>query len=219
MRYGIYGGAFDPLHWGHLLLAESCLQQSKLDRLIFVPTGVSPHRCGKDNFAASAEHRLAMLRLAVADYAEYLISDYEVKRQKKSYTVETLRYFTETLDTETLNSEKPDKPELFLLTGADMFYDLPNWYCAEEICTLAVPLAVRRPNCPMPNYSLLKPLVSEERYRKIMQQNVMQDTIEMPLIGLSSSGIRKSVSEGKSIRFQVPDCVEKYIKENNLYRS
>jgi nicotinate-nucleotide adenylyltransferase len=209
MRYGIYGGAFDPLHWGHLLLAESCLRQAKLDRLIFVPTGVSPHRCGKDNFAASAEHRLAMLQLAVADYAEYLVSDYEVKRQKKSYTIETLRYFAETLDT-----EQSDKPELFLLTGADMFSDLPNWYCAEEICTLAVPLTVRRPNCPMPDNTLLKPLVSEERYRQIMEE---QSIIEMPLIGLSSSGIRKSVSEGKSIRFQVPDCIEKYIKENGLY--
>ncbi|MCL2742663.1 MAG: nicotinate-nucleotide adenylyltransferase [Planctomycetaceae bacterium] len=204
MRYGIYGGAFDPLHWGHLLLAETCLRQAKLERIIFVPTGMSPHRRDKHSYDAPAEDRSAMLQEAVAGYEEFVVSDFEVNRKQTSYTVETLRHFSETLES----------PELFLLVGADMFSDLPNWYKADEICRLVIPLAVCRPGYPQPDYTMLKPLISEKRERQIAAQPLIQ----MPLIGLSSTAIRKNIAEGKSIRFQVPECVEKYIVEHDLYR-
>jgi nicotinate-nucleotide adenylyltransferase len=204
VRYGIYGGAFDPIHLGHLLLAESCLRQQKLDRVFFVPTGISPHRAGKHCYSASAEDRLNMIESAIIGYDEFYVSRYEMDRQEKSYTVETLRYFHQTF---TLV-----EPQFFLLMGADMFNDLPNWHEAAEICGLAVPLVAVRPETPMPYFAALSGIVSAERLEEIRQSAVM-----MPQIGISSTQIRKQIAAGESIRFQVPRGVESYIRSHQLY--
>ncbi|MDR0703543.1 MAG: nicotinate-nucleotide adenylyltransferase [Planctomycetaceae bacterium] len=204
MRYGIFGGAFDPIHLGHLLLAESCLHQADLDRIVFVPTGISPHRSGKGTYHASGEDRFNMIELAIVGCEEFLVSRCEIDRQEPSYTVETLRYFKKTF---TLV-----EPELFLLMGADMFNDLPNWHNTDEICRLAMPLVAYRPNAPLPYFEALNSFLSQECLEKI-RNNI----IPMPPIGLSSTYIRNGIDEGKSIRFQVPKNVEAYIKSHHLY--
>jgi nicotinate-nucleotide adenylyltransferase len=206
MRYGIFGGAFDPIHWGHLLLAESCLRQIDLDRIVFVPTGISPHRSGKGTYHASGEDRFNMTELAITGCEEFLVSRCEIDRQEPSYTVETLRYFKKTL---TLV-----EPELFLLMGADMFNDLPNWCNADEICHLAMPLAAYRPNSPLPYFDALSSFLSQECLEKI-RNNIIQ----MPQVGFSSTDIRNRIAEEKSIRFQVPRNVEAYIKSHHLYKN
>ena len=205
IRYGIYGGAFDPIHLGHLLLAETCLRQAKLDRVFFVPTGTSPHRSGKENYRASAEDRLEMIESAIIGYEEFMVSRYEVDRQETSYTVETLQYFH--------RSFALVEPQLCLLMGADMFNDLPNWHEAGEICKLALPLAVMRPESPPPYFAALGGIVSADRLEEIRQSAVM-----MPLIGISSTQIRNGIAAGESIRFQVPRSVESYIASRQLYR-
>lgn len=205
MRYGIYGGAFDPIHWGHLLLAESCLRQAKLDRVVFVPTGVSPHRNGKNSYIASAEERFEMIESALAGYEEYLISRFETDRRETSFTVDTLRYFKHTFSLV--------EPELFLLLGADMFNDLPNWHAVDEICRLATPLVVFRAGDNPPYFEGLSGVVSPDRIEEIRQASV-----RMPQIELSSTEIRRAVAEGNSIRFQVPRTVETYISAHRLYR-
>jgi nicotinate-nucleotide adenylyltransferase len=189
MRIGIYGGAFDPIHYGHLLLAQSCLQQGTLDKIIFVPTGVSPHRNGKTSYRASPEDRFAMVQLAVADCSEFEVSDIEIQKQETSYTVETLRCFRQQFPAD----------ELFLMMGGDMFLDLPNWYEPLEIRSLATPMVVRRVGAffqesPLPHIA-----------------------VSMPLIDLSSTMIRESVARNASIRFQVPPAVENFIKERKIY--
>ena len=204
VRYGIYGGAFDPLHLGHLLLAESCLRQAKLDRVLFVPTGVSPHRSGKENYRASAEDRLTMIESAIIGYEEFLVSRYEVDRKETSYTVETLQHFHRQFALV--------EPQFFLLMGADMFNDLPNWHEAGEICNLALPLVVIRPDTPPPYFAALSTITSADRVEEIRQSAVM-----MPQIGISSTQIRSRVAAGKSIRFQVPRNVETYIASRGLY--
>jgi nicotinate-nucleotide adenylyltransferase len=204
MRYGIFGGAFDPIHLGHLLLAESCLRQVDLDRIVFVPTGISPHRSRKGTYHASGEDRFNMIELAIIGCEEFLVSRCEIDRQEPSYTIETLRYFKKTL---TLV-----EPELFLLMGADMFNDLPNWRDVDEICRLAVPLVAHRPNLPLPYFEALNSFLSQECLEKI-QNNI----IHMPQVGFSSTYIRNKIAEGKSIRFQVPKNVEAYIKSHHLY--
>jgi len=205
IRYGIYGGAFDPIHFGHLLLAESCLRQAKLDRVVFVPTGISPHRAGKEHYHASAEDRLNMIEAAITGYDEFLVSRYEIDRQETSYTVETLQYFHRTFALV--------EPQLFLLLGADMFNDLPNWYEAGEICKLALPLVVTRPETPTPYFAALGGTVSADRLEEIRQSAVM-----MPQIGISSTHIRNRIAANESIRFQVPRGVESYIASRQLYR-
>jgi len=205
VRYGIYGGAFDPIHLGHLLLAESCLRQARLDRVFFVPAGTSPHRSGKDSYHAAAEHRLNMIESAIIGYDEFLVSRYEIERQETSYTVETLQYFH--------RSFTLVEPQFFLLMGADMFNDLPNWYEAGEICKLALPLAVMRPETSAPYFAALSSITSADRMDEIRQSAVM-----MPQISLSSTQIRHRVAAGESIRFQVPRSVESYIAAHRLYQ-
>ena len=205
IRYGIFGGAFDPIHLGHLLLAESCLRQAQLDRVVFVPTGISPHRAGKEQYHASVEDRLNMVESAIIGYDEFLASRYELDRQETSYTVETLRYFHRSL---TLV-----EPQLFLLLGGDMFNDLPNWHDAGEVCKLALPLVVTRPETPSPYFAALSGIVSADRLEDIRNSAVM-----MPQIGISSTQIRHRIAANESIRFQVPRSVESYIASRQLYR-
>ena len=206
IRYGIYGGAFDPIHLGHLLLAESCLRQAKLDRIIFVPTGMSPHRVGKENYCASADDRFDMIESAITGYDEFMVSRHEIDRQETSYTVETLRHFHRMFVLV--------EPLFFLLMGTDMFNDLPNWHEAGEICKLALPLVVTRPETPSPYFAALNGIVSLDRLEDIRQSAVI-----MPQIGISSTQIRNRVAAEESIRFQVPRSVEGYIASRQLYRS
>ena len=205
VRYGIYGGAFDPIHLGHLLLAESCLRQAKLDRVFFVPTGTSPHCSGKENYSASTEDRFNMIESAIIGYEEFMVSRYELDRQETSYTVETLQYFHRTF---TLV-----EPQLFLLMGADMFNDLPNWHEVGTICKLALPLVVTRPETPSPYFAALSGIIAADRLEEIRQSVVM-----MPQIGISSTQIRNRITANESIRFQVPRSVESYIASRQLYR-
>lgn len=205
VRYGIYGGAFDPIHLGHLLLAEHCLRQAELDRVFFVPTGASPHRSGKDNYHASTEDRINMIETAIIGCDDFLVSRYETDKKETSYTVETLHYFHK--------SFALVEPQFFLLMGADMFNDLPNWHEAGEICKLALPLVVTRPETPLPYFAALGGIVSADRLEEIRHSVVV-----MPQIGISSTQIRSRVATGESIRFQVPRSVESYIFSRQLYR-
>ncbi|MDR3183530.1 MAG: nicotinate-nucleotide adenylyltransferase [Planctomycetaceae bacterium] len=204
LRYGIYGGAFDPIHLGHLLLAENCLQQANLDRIIFVPTGSSPHSSGKEDYHASAEDRYNMLEAALLGYDEFLISRFEIDRPEKSYTVETLKYFHRIFAL--------TEPALFLILGADMFNNLPNWREVREICELALPLAAERPDMPLPYFAALSGIVPPERLDEIRQA-----AVQMPQIGISSTQIRQRIQAGGSVRFQIPHSVEAYIAAHGIY--
>lgn len=204
MRYGIYGGSFDPIHLGHLLLAESCLGQASLDRIVFVPTGVSPHRTGKDVFHASAEDRFEMVESAITGCDEFLVSRFEIERSEPSYTIDTLQYFKKTFSLV--------EPDLFLILGADMFNDLPNWRSPESVCTLATPLVASRPGSPEPYFQGLSGIVPVEKILEIQSL-----AVRMPQVDLSSTRIRQAVAKGESIRFQVPRSVQAYIETHGLY--
>ena len=205
MRYGVFGGAFDPIHIGHLLLAETALRQAKLDRVIFMPTGVSPHRSGKGDYHAPAEDRFQMIESAIIGCEEFFVSRYETDRQEPSFTVETLRYLKKAFAL--------TQPDFFLILGADMFNDLPNWREADEVCRLAMPLATCRPGTTLPYYEGLSGLVSQEQYAEIRRF-----ALSMPQLEISSTVIRAAVAAGTSIRFQVPRGVESYIERHGLYR-
>ena len=205
MRYGIFGGAFDPIHLGHLLLAETALRQTELDRVIFVPTGLSPHRSGKDAYHASVDDRFQMIENSILGCEEFFVSRYEIDRREPSFTVETLRYFKKAF---TLT-----QPVLFLILGADMFNDLPNWREPGEICRLATPLVACRPGIALPYFEGLSGFISRERYEEIHRL-----ALHMPQLDLSSTAVRAAVAADKSVRFQVPRGVDVYIQKRGLYR-
>lgn len=201
MRVGVFGGSFDPIHLGHLILAEMCFEQLRLDEVRFTPTAVAPHK--QDRRPTPAEHRAAMIELAIAGREGFVLSRIELDRGGVNYTVDTLA---------TMAGEQPEC-ELFLLLGADMLNDLPNWRRASEVCRLALPVGVQRAGMPPPEFERLRPLVEPDRWEAIRTAEVV-----MPLVGISSSMIRQRAAAGKSIRFLTPRAVEAYIEHHRLYR-
>ena len=201
MRVGIFGGTFDPVHYGHLLLAETCRQQCRLDRVLFLPASIPPHK--QTWRLTPAERRVEMLCLAIGGHEAFLVSDLEIQRGGVTYTVDTLT---------TLRQQQP-QDELFFLMGADSLRDLPTWREAARICELAVPVVVRRRDTPEPDFGVLAGLVSADRLQQIRQHQV-----QMPLVEFSSTAIREAVAAGRSIRYQTPRAVEMYIQTQGLYR-
>jgi len=201
MRLGIFGGSFDPVHYGHLLLAECCREQCRLDVVWFLPAAVPPHK--QDRELTPAAERIEMLELAIAGNPAFSVCRYETDRGGVNYTVDTLTH---------LREEDPGR-ELFLLLGADMLLDLPHWRDAVRVCELAVPVAVRRPGCGPIDFECLREIAPSERIELIRRHQV-----EMPEIGTSSSELRYRIAFGQTIRYQVPQAVEMYIETHGLYR-
>ncbi len=201
MRLGIFGGSFNPVHYGHLLLAESCREACALDEVWLVPAAVPPHKQGV--VLAPAKARLEMLELALAGNEQLRPSSIELERGGVSYTVDTL---------ERITAEKPGV-KLFLLMGADSLADLPTWREPSRICSLATPIVVRRAGSPEPDFSVLGPFVPPDRLTEIRRMQV-----EMPIIELSSTDLRQRAAAGKSLRWRTPRAVEKYIQTHALYK-
>jgi len=202
MRIGLYGGSFDPVHFGHLLLAECCREQCQLDTIWFAPAAVPPHK--QDRELSSASHRIEMLKLAIGGHEAFSVYLGEIERGGVSYTVETL---------ERLHAEHPGD-EWFLPMGADSLADLQNWRKPERICELAIPVVVRRAGSPEPDDVVLAKLMSRERLAIARENRVM-----MPVVELSASDIRRRIAAGQSIRYRTPRAVEKYIETHGLYRT
>jgi nicotinate-nucleotide adenylyltransferase len=202
MRLGILGGSFDPVHYGHLILAECCREQCRFDAVWFVPAAVPPHK--QNHTLSAAADRIEMLKLAIGGHEAFCVYSGEIDRGGVSYTVDTLQQ---------LHNEQPDR-ELFLLMGADSLADLPNWRQPEQICSLAVPAVVRRAGAPEPDDTVLSRLMTPDRLALARQHRV-----EMPTIDLSSSDLRRRVTAGQSIRYRTPRAVEKYIEAQKLYRN
>ncbi len=201
MRLGILGGSFNPVHYGHLLLAECCREQRALDQVWFLPTAVAPHKVHVS--PAPAEQRVEMLELAIGGHAAFGVCRHEVDRGGVNYTVDTLAH---------LAAEDAAR-ELFFLMGADSLADLPNWREPARICQLALPLVVRRGGAPEPDFACLSSVVTPARLDEIRREQV-----EMPRIDLSASEIRARVAASQSIRFRTPRAVEEYIRAQGLYR-
>jgi nicotinate-nucleotide adenylyltransferase len=202
MRLGIFGGSFDPVHYGHLLLAETCREQARLDEVWFVPNAVSPLKL--DRPPTSPKHRVEMLQLAVGGSDALRVSTIEVDRGGISYTVDTVTEIARQL---------PDA-ELFLLLGGDSLVDLPKWREPQRICELALPLVVRRHGASEPQYEMLAELMPLERL-----ESVRQMTVDMPIIEFSSTDLRRRAAAVLSLRFRTPRAVEKYIETHGLYKA
>lgn len=201
MRLGIFGGTFDPVHFGHLLLAECCREQAELDEVWFVPAAIAPHKSDRPPTPASA--RVEMLELAIGGNEHFSLCLLEVERKGVTFTIDTLQE---------IKDSQPDA-ELFFLMGADSLADLPTWRDPQGICQLATPLVVRRPGSVEPDFTCLEDLVPAARLAEFKKS-----TVEMPMMGVSSTEIRHLSAQGKSIRYRTPPAVATYIQHADLYR-
>jgi nicotinate-nucleotide adenylyltransferase len=199
VKLGILGGTFDPIHLGHLIIAEEAMSSLALDRIIFVPAG-DPWMKADSNITSS-QHRLAMVLAAIADNSAFKVSPVELERNGPSYTVETLEEMQEDYGAQT---------EFFFIIGADALKDFARWIQPErilELCTLAV---VGRPAQEALD---LTPL---ERTLPGIGKRVV--TVGDVAIGVSATDIRERVAEGRTVRYLVPPAVASYIQGNRLYK-
>jgi nicotinate-nucleotide adenylyltransferase len=199
LRVGIYGGAFAPIHSGHVAAAKAFMEQMWLDVLFVVPTGTSPHK--EMSTGASDADRIEMCKRAFEGTQGVIVSDMEIRRQGKSYTVDTLRELT-----------APDR-RLFLLCGTDMILTLDTWRDPDEIFKLAYPVYIRREADEDIDAELISKLTE---YRNKYGKNVVR--IQAPAIEVSSSQVREMIAQGEDISRLVPPSVAEYIEEKGLYR-
>ncbi len=201
MRIGIFGGTFDPIHLGHLIVAEQGREQGRLDQVWFVPSARPPHKF--DRPLTSFLHRAEMLALAVAGNPAFRVEPMEKDRDGPSYTVDTLG--------ELCHRHPGD--EFLLLVGSDTLADLPQWREPVRIVELAALLVAARPGTPvMP--------VEELRARLHLPDGVAlrQQVVHTPLIDISSRDLRQRAAAGRSLRYFVPRAVECYVHEKRLYQ-
>ncbi len=201
MRVGIYGGTFDPVHVGHLILAEQAREQVRLDEVWFVPAYRPPQKEGQT--VTRFEQRVEMLALAIAGNPAFRIDELEKERAGPSYTVETLAE---------LHRRHPGTTFL-LVIGGDSLADLPNWYDPRGIVAQAALAVMARPGVPLLSAAELR-----RRLGLPPDSPLGLELVQAPLIDVSSRDLRRRVAEGRSIRYCVPRAVEVYIHDKGLYR-
>src|SRR5947209_2377671 len=198
MRVGIFGGTFDPVHFGHLVIAEQCREQARLDQVWFIPSARPPHKPALTPF----ERRSEMLQLAIAGNPAFRVEEIENERAGPSYTADTLAE---------LHRRFPDA-ELHLILGSDCLPDLPSWYEPARVVTQAKLVVVARPGWPVWQAEQLRSAL-----RLPPDAALHEQIVPIPLIEIASRDLRRRVGEGRTIRYFVPNAVAAYIAEKKLY--
>lgn len=198
LKYGIMGGTFDPIHYGHLVIANEVMFEFSLNRIYFIPTGQPPHK--SSDGITSPEHRYMMTQLATMSHPCFDVSDYEVTKKGPSYTIETIRY---------LKKNYPDV-EWYFIAGADTILDLSTWKDPEELFKICAFIAVNRPG-----YG--KDLLDRQIHQAKQKYGAEIHVVNAPLLKISSTDIRFRLMTNKPIKYLLPETVEAYIRKNGLY--
>jgi nicotinate-nucleotide adenylyltransferase len=201
MRIGIFGGSFDPVHYGHLWIAEAALEQLELQQIRWIPVAQSPLK--PHGPIASGEDRLQMLRLAVAGADEHVVDDREIQRGDVSFTVDTV---------EELLAENP-AATILMVIGSDSLASMQKWHQPERLLQQVIPAVVQRGGETEIDFGVLEGLVDAKRIDLFSQHVISMSEIE-----LSSSQLRDRIGANKSIRYRVPRSVEAFVSANGLYR-
>lgn len=204
-RVGILGGTFDPVHYGHLLIAEEVAEALELDRVYFVPAAIPPHKLGQE--ISPAADRVAMVELAIADNDRFTLCRIELDRQGPSYTVDTLEGLAAEARTQGVERD------VYLIVSCEAADDLPTWRAPARVLELARLVMVPRPGYAMPDPDALAVTVGAPP-----GQGRILSVDTLPLAH-SASDIRRRVAAGGTIRYLVPPAVEAYIRDHRLYRS
>jgi len=208
MRLGIFGGTFNPLHYGHLRAAEEARERIGLDKVIFIPSGNPPI---KTEDLIEPSHRYTMTRLATDSNVSFVVSDVELMGSEKSYTAKTLQQ---------LVGIYPED-ELFFILGIDAFLDIPNWWQPERLISMVDFVLMTRPGFDFVDiaespYVLTPPSLSHDFWLLVSGKKVFP--VEMTPLAISSTQIRGLLRDGSSIRYLLPEAVEQYIYAHNLYK-
>jgi len=198
----VFGGSFDPVHNGHLAVADAVLTRHSLDSILFVPARQPPHKPAEP--MASGEHRLAMICLAIEGHPAFAVSDCELKRAGKSFTVDTIHELRRQLGRET---------QLFFLIGSDSVPELPRWRNVSELAGLCTFIVAARPDWPLDALDALDGVLPADSVAA-MKDMAVRETANRA----SSTEIRGRIAADRSIRGLVPDGVLRYIRQNHLYR-
>jgi len=189
MRIGILGGTFNPIHLGHLQLAEGMMKKLNLDKVIFVPSRITPLR--EKRQVIEPYKRYKMVKLAIEDNKKFEVSRYEIDKEGVSYTIDTLNAFR----------DRYKNAELFFIAGSDIAYELDKWKDFDKICKISTFVIARRSSFKLPKTDL----------------NVL--TVEIETLDVSSSEIRQKIKDNKDVRHLLPDKVYQYIKREGLYKN
>ncbi len=198
-KIGISGGTFDPIHLGHLIIAEEAREIYGLEKILFIPSGNPPHK--KDYNVTCAEYRFEMVKEAIYDNVFFEASPIEINREGYSYTIDTLLELKKMYGGDAL---------LYFITGADVIPELITWKKFEQIFEICEFIAALRPG-----YNKEAILREIEIHKKAYGAKI--STLDNPLIGISSTIIRERVKNGRTIKYLVPERVEKFIREKGLY--
>ena len=197
-KYGIFGGSFDPIHYGHLMICEYIKEEMGLDKVIFIPTGNPPHK----DLGVSAEDRYEMVKLAISPNPDFEISDIETTRVNLSYTVDTIRELKEIYKEE----------KLYFLIGLDSLFQLKTWKKIDDLSQeIEFVVALR------PGYIDKEEINNEIDF---LRENfgTKINLIKTPLYEISSTDLRDRIHEGKSLRYLIPKKVLDYIEESGFYK-
>jgi len=198
-RVGILGGTFDPIHIGHLIMAEQIREEFQLDKVIFIPSGNPPHK--KLQTVTDAEHRYNMVCEALKENPYFEESRIEIDRKGYTYTIDTLR---------DLKEHNKNNAHMYYIIGADVLYDLLTWKDYEKVFEICEFIAAMRPGKDRDGFRERIRYLEKEFSAKIHEA-------EISLIEVSSTMIRERVKQNKSIRYLVPEAVEEYIRKNRIY--
>ena len=197
-RTAVLGGSFNPIHYGHLLLADEVLDALGLDRVLFVPAAQPPHKPNAQ--LAPARDRHAMVRLAIAGHPKFAVSDLELRRSGPSYTVDTL------------DALRIPREELFLIVGSETFLDLLTWRTPRRVAGLAQIVVVPRTGSAFdPESAAVRKVVHEIRDEPLI--------VRATSLPISASDLRRRVREGRTIAYRLPEAVAAYIQAKRLYRA
>lgn len=197
LRLGIMGGMFNPIHYGHLLCAEQARCGFRLDHVMFVPSGLPPHKDATD--AASREHRYLMTVLAVSGNPYFSVSRIEVDRDGPSYAIDTIKHF--------IREYRAHNPAVYFITGCDAVMEILSWRNPEALMRAAVIIAASRPGY---DFNRLKTTVGTDNFKKLK-------LIEVSALAISSTDIRGRVRDGRPIKYLLPEPVEQHILKHGLY--
>ncbi len=198
MNIGVLGGTFDPIHNGHLVVAEEIRTHLNLAEILFVPAGQPWLKA--DTPISAAEYRVQMVRLAIADKPYFKLATVEIERAGPSYTVDTIAE---------LQAQLGSKTEIFFILGWDSLAELPQWHEPARLVKMCRLVVVPRPGCPVPDLNSLETAIPG------LSQNVI--LMDKPRIDINASAIRKRVAQSLSIRHLVPEPVDEYIRQHKLY--
>ena len=199
-RYGIVGGTFDPIHNAHLYIAYEAKERLNLDEVIFMPAGIQPFKVG--NKITDSDLRYKMIEMAIEPYKEFSVSSYEIQKEGISFTYETLEY---------LKNKFEEDDEIFFISGADCLISIERWKEVSKIFSLCTFVVFTRGGFDADEIRNKK-----EEVEKIYGKEII--VLELNELEISSTDIRRRVKDGKRIDFFVPEKINKFIVENNLYR-